>query len=185
MRPLSGSLLLTFRELWAMRITQGMFAIASLAWLLLSFALNMDIVEGSISALKIFGFDAGAPMERVFDEATGEWVQQATSIDQFVVGINQFVFGASYFLGTLLGGFLPRCRSLRGFWSKGELICCFPSRFPVYVCFSDTCWASWLTVLVLSCYLVGGGLAQSLPQDRCVVAPCSSKHSCNCLNVRP
>ncbi len=183
MRPLSGSLLLTFRELWAMRITQGMFAIASLAWLLLSFALNMDIVEGSISALKIFGFDAGAPMERVFDEATGEWVQQATSIDQFVVGINQFVFGASYFLGTLLGLFATM-PLIAGFLEQGRIDLLLSKPVSRLRLLFGHLLGVWLTVLVLSCYLVGGGLAQSLPQDRCVVAPCSSKHSCNCLNVR-
>lgn len=155
MRPLSGSLLLTFRELWAMRITQGMFAIATLAWVLLSFALNMDIVEGSISALKIFGFDAGAPMEGVFDEATGEWVQQATSIDQFVIGINQFVFGASYFLGTLLGLFATM-PLIAGFLEQGriDLLLSKPVSRPRLL--FGHLLGVWLTVVVLACYLVGG-----------------------------
>ena len=52
---LSGSLLLTFRELWAMRLTQGIVLVSTLAWIMLSFALNLDVVEGSISALRIFG----------------------------------------------------------------------------------------------------------------------------------
>jgi len=138
-----------------MRITQGMFAIASLAWLLLSFALNMDIVEGSISALKIFGFDAGAPMERVFDEATGEWVQQATSIDQFVVGINQFVFGASYFLGTLLGLFATM-PLIAGFLEQGRIDLLLSKPVSRLRLLFGHLLGVWLTVLVLSCYLVGG-----------------------------
>ena len=36
-QPLAGSLLLTFRELWAMRLTQGILLVSTLAWLFLSF----------------------------------------------------------------------------------------------------------------------------------------------------
>ena len=104
MTSLSGSLLLTFRELWAMRLTQAMFAVATLAWLLLSFALNMDVVEGSLAAIRIFGIES-VPTDGVWDEAKGEFVQQALSLDQFMIRINSFVVGASYFLGTLLGLF--------------------------------------------------------------------------------
>ncbi len=91
MLAFSGSLLLTFRELWALRLTQGMFAVATLAWLVLSLALKLDVVEGSLAAMRIFGMDA---------QPGG-----ALPIGEFVLAVNQLVFGAAYFLGTLLGLF--------------------------------------------------------------------------------
>ncbi|MBO6576771.1 MAG: hypothetical protein JJ896_14175 [Rhodothermales bacterium] len=101
---LSGSLLLTFRELWSTYVTLGLFAVTTLAWVLASFAMNLDVVEGSIAGLRIFGLDA-TPSDAVQDQATGEWSRVAMSLDNFVVGIQSFVVGAAYMLGTLLGVF--------------------------------------------------------------------------------
>jgi|GEM_PF-695813 len=154
MTTLSGSLLLTFRELWAMRLTQAMLAVATLAWVLLSFAMNMDVVEGSLTALRIFGFET-KPMEGAYDEATGEFVQQAVSLDSFVIGINTFVFGAAYFLGTLLGLFATM-PLINGFLEQGrvDLLLSKPlSRARLLLGHLSGVWA---TVLVLAAYLVGG-----------------------------
>ncbi len=154
MTPLSGSLLLTFRELWAMRLTQAMLVIASLAWLLLSFALNMDVVEGSLAAVRIFGFDT-TPTDGVFNEDTGEWMSQALSLDKFMIGINTFVFGAAYFLGTLLGLFATM-PLINGFLEYGriDLLLSKPLSRPRLL--AGHLVGVWLTVLVLSSYLVGG-----------------------------
>ena len=100
---LSGSLLLTFRELWSTYVTLGLFLVSTLAWVLMSFAMNLDVVEGSVAALRIFGIES-TPTDGVRNEA-GEWEQVAMSLDSFVIGIQSFVVGASYFLGTLLGIF--------------------------------------------------------------------------------
>ena len=43
--------------------------------------------------------------EYVRDPETGEWIRQAMSLDRFVVAMQDFVFGTSYMLGTLLGLF--------------------------------------------------------------------------------
>jgi len=154
MTTLSGSLLLTFRELWAMRLTQAMLVIASLAWLLLSFALNMDVVEGSLAAVRIFGFDT-TPTDGVFNEDTGEWMSQALSLDKFMIGINTFVFGAAYFLGTLLGLFATM-PLINGFLEYGriDLLLSKPLSRPRLL--AGHLVGVWLTVLVLSSYLVGG-----------------------------
>ncbi len=101
---LSGSLLLTFRELWATYVTLGLALVITVCWLILSFAMNLDVVEGSIAALRIFGIES-SPTGGSRDPATGDWVQSALTLDQFIIGIKDFVFGASYFLGTLLGIF--------------------------------------------------------------------------------
>ncbi|MDA0379087.1 MAG: ABC transporter permease subunit [Bacteroidetes bacterium] len=154
MITLSGSLLLTFRELWAMRLTQAMFAVATLAWLLLSFALNMDVVEGSLAAIRIFGFDT-SPTEAVRDAATGEWVQQAVSLDNFMIGINTFVVGAAYFLGTMLGLFATM-PLVGGFLEQGriDLVLSKPLSRPRLLL--GHLIGVWITVLVLAAYLIGG-----------------------------
>lgn len=154
MTTLSGSLLLTFRELWAMRLTQAMLAVATLAWLLLSFAMNMDVVEGSLTALRIFGFES-TPTDGVYDEAAGEWVSQALSLDSFLIGINTFIFGAAYFLGTLLGLFATM-PLINGFLEQGrvDLLLSKPLSRPRLLLGHLT--GVWLTVFVLAAYLVGG-----------------------------
>ncbi|MDE2996476.1 MAG: ABC transporter permease subunit [Bacteroidota bacterium] len=161
MTTLSGSLLLTFRELWAMRLTQAMFAVATLAWLLLSFALNMDVVEGSLAAIRIFGFES-VPTDGVWDEARGEFVQQALSLDQFMIRINSFVVGASYFLGTLLGLFATM-PLVSGFLEHGRIDLVLSKPLSRSRLLLGHLIGVWLTVLVLSTYLVGAvWLAMSL-----------------------
>lgn len=128
MKQFSATILLTFRELWAMRITQGIFVVTTIAWLLLTFALNLDVIEGSIAALRIFGFEA-APTEAMRDAVTGEplrdaetgnVLREALSLDQFVLGMNQMVFGASYLFGTLLGLFATM-PLVNGFVEQGRI----------------------------------------------------------------
>jgi len=128
MKQFSATILLTFRELWAMRITQGIFVVTTVAWLLLTFALNLDVIEGSIAALRIFGIDS-TPTEAIRDavtgeilrdEVTGNVLREALSLDQFVLGMNQLVFGASYLFGTLLGLFATM-PLINGFVEQGRI----------------------------------------------------------------
>lgn len=128
MKQFSATILLTFRELWAMRITQGIFVVTTVAWLLLTFALNLDVIEGSIAALRIFGIDS-TPTEAIRDavtgeilrdEVTGNVLREALSLDQFVLGMNQLVFGASYLFGTLLGLFATM-PLINGFVEHGRI----------------------------------------------------------------
>ena len=58
---LAAIIVLTFRELWAKKIVIGLFVISTLVWVMLAFALNLDIVEGSLAGLRIFGQE---PLER-------------------------------------------------------------------------------------------------------------------------
>ncbi|MBT3449665.1 MAG: ABC transporter permease subunit [Bacteroidetes Order II. Incertae sedis bacterium] len=154
MRTLSGSLLLTFRELWAMRLTQGILLVSTLAWLFLSFAMNLDVVEGSLAAVRIFGLES-TPSDMIKDAETGEWVRQAVSVDKFVVGINSFVFGASYFLGTLLGLFATM-PLIRGFLEQGRIDLLISKPVSRNQLLSGHLFGVVLTVLVLASYLVGG-----------------------------
>jgi len=154
MTTLSGSLLLTFRELWAMRLTQAMLAVATLAWLLLSFAMNMDVVEGSLTALRIFGFES-TPTEGHWDEAAGEYVSQAVSLDNFLIGINTFVFGAAYFLGTLLGLFATM-PLVNGFLEQGRVDLLLSKPLSRSRLLFGHLTGVWITVFLLATYLVGG-----------------------------
>ncbi len=90
---------LTFRELRAKKITVGLFLMATLSWIMLLFALNLDIVEGSLAGIRIFGTDAGIPNE--ISEAGG----QDFGLTRFVISIQSFVAGAAYWIAALLGLF--------------------------------------------------------------------------------
>ena len=153
MRALGGSLLLTLRELWALRITQGLLVVATLAWVVLSLALNLDIVEGSLAAMRIFGIES-IPTQGMRDPATGDYIQTAVSVDSFVLGINQFVFGAAYFLGTLLGLFAAM-PLIGGFLEPGRLDLLLSKPLSRNRLLAGHVAGVWLTVLVLSTYLIG------------------------------
>ena len=153
MRQFAGSITLTFRELWAMKITLGLFIVTSIAWLMLSFALNLDVVEGSIAALRILGIEAN-PMERVRDPETGEWIRQVLTLDSFVLGVNQFVFGASYIFGTLLGLFATM-PLVAGFLERGRIDLLLSKPISRSKLLAGHIAGVWATVLVLISYLIG------------------------------
>ena len=110
-----------------MKITLGLFIVTTIAWLMLSFALNLDVVEGSIAAVRIFGLQS-EPTELIRDSDTGKIIRdeegdlqrQALSLDKFVVGINQFVFSLAYIFGTLIGLFATM-PLVSGFLEQGRI----------------------------------------------------------------
>lgn len=91
-----GILLLTLRELTAKKITLGLFLMSTLIWVLLSFALNLDIVDGTLAGLRIFGQET---------QENGNNPLGDTSLLKFVVGAQTAVAGASYWIGILLALF--------------------------------------------------------------------------------
>ncbi len=110
---LSAILLLTFRELWAKKITLGLLVICTLVWMMLAFALNLDIVEGSLAGMRIFGAEA-TPNEVVRDPDTGEVItdpdtgnalQEIFSLERVVVEVEKVVAVLAYWAGTLLALF--------------------------------------------------------------------------------
>ena len=92
-----GVILLTLRELTAKKVTLGLFLVATLVWVMLGFAMNLDIVDGSLAGMKIFGQDAD-----VRTNTGGEGVPQLPLLQEFVLGIEKVVAGASYWMGILL-----------------------------------------------------------------------------------
>lgn len=96
-----GILLLTLRELTAKKITLGLFIVSTLVWVMLTFALNLDIVDGTLAGMRIFGQDA-------FPEQSEDGQQASNTpgmLSEFVIGIEQAVAGASYWMGILLALF--------------------------------------------------------------------------------
>lgn len=152
MEPLKGSLLLTVRELWAMKITQAVFIVTTVAWVLLSFAMNLDVVEGSISALRIFGLES-TPSEAFRDPGTGEIMRRSLGLDEFLLGVNQFVFGLSYFFGTLLGLFATM-PLIGGFLEEGRIDLVLSKPVSRTRLLAGHVIGVWLTVLALVTYLI-------------------------------
>jgi len=98
MRPLYGLFLLTARELWAKKIVLGLFVVSSLVLLAITFALNLEVVEGSLEGLRLFGEDASFS-----GEESGAGPQ--LSLTRVVVAVESVVAGASYWIGILLALF--------------------------------------------------------------------------------
>ena len=89
MLPLLGIFDLTLRELWAKKVIMGLFVVSTLVLLSVSFALNLDVVEGSLAGIRLFGSEAEASM----------------SLEEFVFAVESVVAGAAYWLGVLLALF--------------------------------------------------------------------------------
>jgi len=98
MRPLYGLFLLTARELWAKKIVLGLFVVSSLVLLAITFALNLNVVEGSLEGLRLFGEDASSSAE-------GSGSPSQMSLSRVVVAVEAVVAGASYWIGILLALF--------------------------------------------------------------------------------
>ncbi|MFB6247818.1 MAG: ABC transporter permease [Salinibacter sp.] len=97
MRVLYGLFLLTARELWAKKIVLGLFVVSSLVLLAVTFALNLEVVEGSLEGLRLFG-----------EKPTPDGPPQKTpklSLTRVVVAVEAIVAGASYWIGILLSLF--------------------------------------------------------------------------------
>lgn len=146
-------LFLTFRDLWANKIILALFVFSTLAWLFLTFALNLDIVEGSIVGLRLFGLDTNVG-ETVQHPETGEVVQQDLALDRFVIEIESFVAGASYWIGTLLTLFAT-APLLNGMLERGrvDLLLSKPIRRTPLL--AGHILGVWLTMFLLAVYLLG------------------------------
>ena len=115
---LLGMLRLTFRELWARKVTMGLFIVATLVWVMLTFALNLDIVDGTLAGLRIFGQTA-EPTESSVDPETGEVVSALLSLDRIVATVQGVVAGMTYW-GALLLGLFATASLLPGLLERGR-----------------------------------------------------------------
>ena len=147
MRPLYGLLHLTFRELWAKKTVLGLFIVSSLVLLVITFALNLNVVEGSLQGLRFFGQQAGP-------EAAGEDAPEF-SLTNIVVQVEAVVAGAAYWIGILLALFAsaPLFSDLQTD-GRVELLLSKPiSRVQAMM---GHIAGVWLAILALTLYLMGG-----------------------------
>ncbi len=107
-----GIVLLTLRELRSKFIIVGLFGVATFVWLMLTFALNLDIVDGTLAGLKIFGQEASLEHEvQVENPETGEVETQQrlpfgeNPLENIVVTVGQVVSAITFWVVLLLGLF--------------------------------------------------------------------------------
>lgn len=169
---MTGLFLLTLRELRARKIVAGLFAVATLVWVVLALALQLDVVNGSLAGARVLGQEAGddAFMERrvVVDEATGEPVRDAegglvmetelafgdSPLESLVFRAQAFASGAAYWFGILLGLF-----------ATGGLVAALTEGGPMDVALTKPLtrpqvlaarlFGVWAVMLALSVYLIG------------------------------
>ncbi len=158
----SAILLLTFRELWAKKITVGLLVICTLVWVMLAFALNLDIVEGSLAGMRIFGAEA-TPTEVVRDPETGEVItnpdtgealQEMFSLERVVIEVERVVAGLSYWAGILLALFATSSL-LPSLLEQGRVDLLLSKPISRARLLSGHLLGVFLTMLVLALYLFG------------------------------
>lgn len=144
MLPLSGILLLSFRELWAKKIVIGLFVVSTLVLLMTAFALNLDVVEGSLAGIRLFGTEVDAP-----DDEAGLTLQNV------VFSVQAVVAGAAYWIGILLALFAtaPLFTSMLEAGHIDLLLSKPISRLQLFL---GHVAGVLLAMLILSVYLLGG-----------------------------
>lgn len=107
-----GLVLLTLRELRAKKVVLGLFVVATLVWVLFAFALQLDVVDGSLAGARLFGQEAEVEDGAFVDPETGEVIEDSdipfgadTLIEGLVFAAEAFVAGAAYWVGILLALF--------------------------------------------------------------------------------
>lgn len=120
-----GLVLLTLRELRAKKVILGLFVVATLVWVLFAFALQIDVVDGSLAGARLFTLGGEEEiLDSTVDPATGEvfYVDPGTGevvedldtpfafeaesmLEGLVFAAEAFVAGAAYWVGILLALF--------------------------------------------------------------------------------
>ncbi len=153
MNAFVAMLRLTLRELWARKITMGLFLVSTLVWLLLSFTLNLDIVEGSIAGIRILGNEAGPPQESVV-QSDGSRITEILSLETFVATIQSVVAGISYWAAALLGIFAA-APLLPGLLARGQADLLFSKPAGRLTIFAGHLAGVAVCVFLLALYLFG------------------------------
>ncbi|WP_412067470.1 ABC transporter permease subunit [Rubrivirga sp. IMCC43871] len=119
-----GLFLLTLRELRARKVVVGLFVVATLVWVSLAFALQLDVVDGSLAGARLFGqetVDGPVNLDEPLLDDEGNVIlnddgEPRTARDDMppfgdsllesvVFGAQAFVAGAAYWVGIILALF--------------------------------------------------------------------------------
>ena len=148
MRPLYGLLVLTFRELWAKRVVLGLFVISSLLLLGIALALNLEVVEGSLQGLRLFGEESST-------SGPSPESPQSMSLTGIVVAVESIVAGASYWIGILLALFAS-AGLFTDLQATGRAELLFSKPVHRLTILSGHALGVWLAIATLVTYLMGG-----------------------------
>lgn len=112
---MTGVAILTLRELSAKKIVLGLFVVATLVWGTLALALQVDVVDGTLDSLRLFGQSPEVQVERegqVTQETLDDQLQRDEDafdgedpLRMVVIVAQSFVAGAAYWVGILLALF--------------------------------------------------------------------------------
>ncbi|WP_420453960.1 hypothetical protein [Rubrivirga sp.] len=119
-----GLFLLTLRELRARKVVIGLFVVATVIWVAFTFALQLDVVDGTLAGARLFGqetLDGPVDLDAPLLDADGEPILNSdgtprtarddlppfgnTLLESVVFGAQAFVAGAAYWVGILLALF--------------------------------------------------------------------------------
>jgi len=140
MLPLSGILLLTLRELWAKKVIIGLFVVSTLVLLFVAFALNLDVVDGSLAGLRLMGAEA---------QTSG------LTLEKLVFGVQSVVAGATYWIGILLALFAST-PLFTTFVDEGHVDLLLSKPLSRTQLLSGHVLGVWISVVGLVIYLLGG-----------------------------
>ena len=149
-----GVFLLTLRELRARWIVVGLFVIATLVWLTLALALQLDVVDGSLAGARLFGNetvdggdDAGG------DDAGGAPFGAATLLEGLVFGAQAFAAGAAYWVGILFALFATG-GLVASLQTRGEIDLLLSKPLPRWHILLGRLAGVWTVALGLVAYLI-------------------------------
>lgn len=169
-----GLFLLTLRELRARKVVVGLFVVATLIWVAFTFALQLDIVDGTLAGARLFGQDTmsgdAVDLDEPLRDAEGAVLLDDegqprtqrenypfgdTLLENLVFGAQAFVAGAAYWVGIVLALF-----------ATGGLVAALTERGVVDVVLTKPLSRSavlagrllavWAVMLALLVYLFGG-----------------------------
>ena len=116
-----GLFLLTIRELRARKVIIGLAIVATLIWVTMALALQLDVVDGSLAGASLFGQETTVEPQPIIDHGTGEPLLNDDGtprmsdprpspfgdslLESLVFGAQAFVAGTAYWIGILLALF--------------------------------------------------------------------------------
>ena len=148
-----GVIRLTFRELTAKKITICLFIVCTLIWSMLAFALNLDIVDGALVGMKIFGNEA-TPNESTVDDQTGEVISDLVSLESLVLGIEMVVAGICYW-GSILLALFATAPLINALMEKGRVDLLLSKPISRLQILSSQVLGVVLVMTLLTTYLMG------------------------------
>lgn len=108
---MTGVAILTLRELTARKVVLGLFVVATLVWGTLALALQIDVVDGALQGLRLFGQSPEVRVEREGNVVEEPFAGQAEAfggeepLRMIVFIAESLVAGAAYWVGIVLALF--------------------------------------------------------------------------------